>query len=121
MVLQLTHNVHGPHDDKFYKYLAGLEREYEELQRSGYAGEGFFGPGKRLGEGWSNNFSLTEARRRALEAAERRAKAIGGGADRLGGKGWTTKTLIMTPGQLAAEVRINCLPKLFSGLISYFL
>jgi hypothetical protein len=49
----------------------------------------------------------TEARRRALEAAERRAKAIGGGANRLGGKGWTTRSLIKTPGQLAVEVRIN--------------
>ena len=103
---KLTHNVHGPHDDKFYKYLSGLEREYEELQHNGYAGEGFFGPGKRVGEGLSHNVPITEARRRALEAAERRAKAISGGANRLGGKGWTISSLTKTPGQLAAEARI---------------
>ncbi|KAF8316622.1 WLM-domain-containing protein [Clavulina sp. PMI_390] len=103
MLHELTHNVHGPHDDRFYKYLAGLEREYEDLQRSGYAGEGFFAPGERLGLGTSHNLSMTEAKKRALEAAERRAKRAGGGANRLGGAGWTTKTLMKTPGQLAAE------------------
>lgn len=103
----MTHNVHGPHDDKFYKYLAGLESEYDDLQRSGYAGEGFFAAGERLGQGASHNLPMTEARRRALEAAERRAKSIGGGANRLGGKGWTTSLLMKTPGQLAAEVRIK--------------
>lgn len=103
-LLKLTHNVHGPHDQQFYKYLAGLEREYDDLQRTGYAGEGFYAPGERLGKDVSHNIPMTEAKRRAREAAERRAKTAGSGVNRLGGKGWTTSLLMKTPGQLAAEV-----------------
>ncbi|EDR15260.1 uncharacterized protein LACBIDRAFT_301311 [Laccaria bicolor S238N-H82] len=47
LIYLLTHNVHGPHDDKFYKFLSGLQDEYDALQRSGYAGEGFFSKGPR--------------------------------------------------------------------------
>jgi hypothetical protein len=34
---QLTHNVYGPHDAKFYKLLGELEEEYYELKRKGYS------------------------------------------------------------------------------------
>jgi hypothetical protein len=37
-MLQLTHNVHGPHDDKFYAFLKKLNEEYDELQSKGYTG-----------------------------------------------------------------------------------
>ena len=47
---KLTHNVHGPHDEKFYKFLTELEDEYEALKRSGYSGEGFYSKGHRLGQ-----------------------------------------------------------------------
>ncbi|KAI0313787.1 WLM domain-containing protein [Amylostereum chailletii] len=87
MLHELTHNVHGPHDQHFYKFLSGLEDEYEALQRSGYAGEGFFTKGHRLGAGASHNLPPHVARLRALQAAERR-KQVGsvlGGGGRLGG------------------------------------
>lgn len=88
---QLTHNVHGPHDDKFYKFLAGLEDEYAALKRSGYSGEGFFTPGQRLGVGVSHNLPPRLAKAKALEAAERRRAMAGilgdGGGQRLGGRG----------------------------------
>ncbi|KLO14262.1 WLM-domain-containing protein [Schizopora paradoxa] len=91
MLHELTHNVHGPHDDKFYKFLAGLEDEYSALKRSGYSGEGFFTPGQRLGAGVSHNLPPHAARMRALEAAERRRTMAGilgnGGGQRLGGRG----------------------------------
>lgn len=104
MLHELTHNVHGPHDQKFYAYLATLEKEYDELQRSGYAGEGFFAPGQRLGQGVSHDLPPHVAKQRALEAAERRAKAAGlSGVNRLGGKAWTTKGLIKSPRELTAE------------------
>lgn len=35
---QLTHNVHGPHDEKFYAFLKKLNVEYDELQAKGYTG-----------------------------------------------------------------------------------
>ncbi|KAG8219423.1 hypothetical protein J3R82DRAFT_347 [Butyriboletus roseoflavus] len=76
MLHELTHNVHGPHDEKFYKLLAELEDEYDALQRSGYAGEGFFSPGHKLGAGVSHDLPPHIARVRALEAAERRRKTV---------------------------------------------
>ncbi|KAH9002764.1 WLM domain-containing protein [Lactarius hatsudake] len=83
----LTHNVHGPHDQNFYEFLSRLEEEYYELKRSGYAGEGFFTNGRRLGEGIPQNIPAYLARQRALEAAEkrRRSKVTTDGPVRLGG------------------------------------
>ncbi|KDR85584.1 hypothetical protein GALMADRAFT_204981 [Galerina marginata CBS 339.88] len=102
MLHELTHNVHGPHDDKFYKYLDGLQDEYDELQRSGYAGEGFFSEGKRLGANISHNVSPHMARLKAMEAAEKRAQTsrVLGSGGRLGGLG---RTAGLTPRELAAR------------------
>ncbi|KIJ66395.1 hypothetical protein HYDPIDRAFT_109416 [Hydnomerulius pinastri MD-312] len=103
MLHELTHNVHGPHDEKFYKFLAGLEDEYDALQRSGYAGEGFFSPGQRLGVGVSHDLPPHLARSKALEAAEKRrkAEAVTRGGGRLGGRVSTLKNL--SPRELAAR------------------
>ncbi|KAF9225350.1 WLM-domain-containing protein [Gyrodon lividus] len=88
MLHELTHNVHGPHDETFYKFLAGLEDEYDALQRSGYAGEGFFSHGHRLGVGASHDLPPHLGRLRALEAAEKRrgASGLSKGGGRLGGQ-----------------------------------
>lgn len=101
MLHELTHNVHGPHDEKFYKFLSELEDEFEALKRSGYAGEGFHTPGHRLGENVSHNLPPHIARARALEAAERRRRfsSILGGARRLGG----APRRDLTPRELAAQ------------------
>lgn len=104
-LFQLTHNVHGPHDDQFYKFLSGLQEEYDNLRRSGYAGEGFFSAGKRLGENVSHNVPLHVARQKALEAAEKRrniSRILNGSGRRLGGLGSNTTGL--TPRQMAARV-----------------
>ncbi|KAI8975766.1 WLM domain-containing protein [Mycotypha africana] len=45
---EITHIVHGPHDEKFYKLLNQLKRETEDLIASGYRGEGFYSTGHRL-------------------------------------------------------------------------
>ncbi|TFY65780.1 hypothetical protein EVG20_g5306 [Dentipellis fragilis] len=102
MLHELTHNVHGPHDDKFYKFLAELEEEYEALQRSGYAGEGFHSKGNRLGQNVSHDLPPHLARQRALEAAEKRRKigAVLGSGGRLGGGSLARSGL--SPRQLAA-------------------
>ncbi|KAF9486328.1 WLM-domain-containing protein [Pholiota conissans] len=100
MLHELTHNVHGPHDEKFYKYLSGLQDEYDALQRSGYAGEGFFTEGRRLGT--SHNVPPHMARLKALEAAEKRrqtSRVLGPGG-RLGG---ATKGSGLSPRELAAR------------------
>ncbi|KAF9024093.1 hypothetical protein BDZ89DRAFT_1069348, partial [Hymenopellis radicata] len=69
--------------------LSGLQDEYDKLVRSGYAGEGFYSNGHRLGEAISHNVPAHMARAKALEAAEKRRRmqqALGdGGGRRLGG------------------------------------
>lgn len=73
--------------------------------RSGYAGEGFFSPGHRLGAGVSHDVPPHLARLKALEAAEKRHRADGilGGGGRLGGYR-TTALQGMDPRELAAQV-----------------
>ncbi len=103
-ISKLTHNVHGPHDDQFYKFLSGLQEEYDNLRRSGYAGEGFFSAGRRLGENISHNVPQHVARQKALEAAEKRrniSRILNGTGQRLGGLGRNTG---LSPGQMAARV-----------------
>ncbi|KJA28650.1 hypothetical protein HYPSUDRAFT_34122 [Hypholoma sublateritium FD-334 SS-4] len=102
MLHELTHNVHGPHDDKFYKYLSSLQDEYDDLQRSGYAGEGFFSAGHRLGTNVSHNVPPNVARIKALEAAEKRVKMerVLNGGGRLGGRSRNTG---LSPRELAAR------------------
>ena len=111
---QLTHNVHGPHDDSFYKYLAGLESEYEDLKRSGYSGEGFHSRGIRLGIGASHNLPPHLARLKALEAAEKRKRgADSGGGRRLGGGNGGTVgggRRQLTPRDLALRVSVVSYP-----------
>ena len=102
----MTHNVHGPHDDKFYKYLSNLQDEYDDLQRSGYAGEGFFSEGKRLGGNVSHNDPPHIARRKALEAAEKRrqtSRVLGSGG-RLGGQ---NRDAGLSPRELAVRVSFS--------------
>jgi len=38
MLHELTHNVHGPHDEKFYAFLKVLNDEYDGLISGGYSG-----------------------------------------------------------------------------------
>jgi hypothetical protein len=96
--------VHGPHDQTFYNFLSRLEEEYYELKRTGYAGEGFFSNGRRLGEGIPQNIPAYLARQRALEAAERRRGTnVGTGPVRLGGG--NLASLGLTPRELAVLVR----------------
>ncbi|PSS29655.1 hypothetical protein PHLCEN_2v2803 [Hermanssonia centrifuga] len=102
MLHELTHNVHGPHDEKFYKFLSELEDEFEALKRSGYAGEGFHSNGRRIGENVSHNLPPHVARAKALEAAEKRKNLsnVLGGARRLGG---SVPRRALSPRELAAE------------------
>ena len=97
--------MHGPHDAAFYAFLSKLEEEYAALQRSGYAGEGFFSPGQRLGKNVSHDLPPNLARQQAVAAAEKRRQiqgVTGGGGKRLGGGGAGGRAL--TPRELAAQV-----------------
>ena len=100
----MTHNVHGPHDEKFYKFLEGLNDEYQALRHSGYAGEGFHAKGHRVGANVSHDLPPHLAKVKAVDAAEKRRKIGGmlGVGGRLGGGSAIRRG--MTPRELAAEV-----------------
>ncbi|WVF69288.1 hypothetical protein IAT40_004064 [Kwoniella sp. CBS 6097] len=92
MLHELTHNVHGPHDAKFYKLLGELEEEYYDLKRKGYSGEGFHSSGNKLNGLRVNEY---EGRAKGLAAAEKRIaqqRAIGRGG-KLGGTGTGGKSM----------------------------
>ncbi|KAL2916069.1 hypothetical protein HK105_204493 [Polyrhizophydium stewartii] len=40
MLHELTHNIHGPHDSAFYKYLDGLFDEYDRDRDAGFRPDG---------------------------------------------------------------------------------
>lgn len=98
---QLTHNVHGPHDAKFYKLLGELEEEFYDLKRKGYEGEGFHSAGHHLQGLRVNEY---EGRRKGLAAAEKRLqtqKAMGKG----GVLGGSVRNQGKTMREIVAEVR----------------
>ncbi|KAJ9502370.1 hypothetical protein LTR96_003449 [Exophiala xenobiotica] len=84
MLHELCHIVHGPHDQAFHALWDKLRDEHEALLRKGYTGEGFQGKGNRLG---GRRIPMTEIRRQARAAAERRRDLTRGSGQRLGGQG----------------------------------
>lgn len=84
MLHELAHNVHGPHDQHFHALWDKLRDEHEALLRKGYTGEGFLGKGQRLG---GQRIPMSEARRQARAAAEKRRNFTAGSGQRLGGTG----------------------------------
>ncbi|KIW20190.1 hypothetical protein PV08_00765 [Exophiala spinifera] len=84
MLHELCHIVHGPHNQAFNALWDKLRDEHEALLRKGYTGEGFLGKGNRLG---GRRIPMTEIRRQARAAAERRRDLSKGSGQRLGGQG----------------------------------
>ena len=82
MLHELSHIVHGPHDEKFHRLWNQLRDEHEGLVMKGYTGEGFLSKGQRLG---GKQVPMTEARRLARAAAEKRRAQPSGSGQRLGG------------------------------------
>lgn len=68
---ELSHNVHGPHDEKFHALWDKLRSELEDLIRKGYTGDGFLGRGHVLG---GRQIPLQERSRRWREAQDKRNK-----------------------------------------------
>lgn len=87
MLHELSHIVHGPHDQAFNALWEKLRDEHEALVRKGYTGEGFLGKGNRLG---GRRMPYSEMQRQARAAAERRrehAALSRGSGQKLGGLG----------------------------------
>ncbi|RMZ85136.1 hypothetical protein DV738_g30, partial [Chaetothyriales sp. CBS 135597] len=85
MLHELAHNVIGPHNRDFHALWDKLRDEHEALVRKGYTGEGFLGRGNRLGG--SRRIPLSEVKRQARAAAERRKALSAGSGQKLGGSG----------------------------------
>jgi DNA-dependent metalloprotease WSS1 len=87
MLHELSHIVHGPHNQAFHALWDKLRDEHEALLRKGYTGEGFLGKGNRVG---GRGIPRAELQRQARAAAERRrehARIASGSGSRLGGQG----------------------------------
>lgn len=96
---ECCHNSFGPHDEKFYAFLAELDKEFEEDRSKGWQGEGFHAPGSAVGG--DRRLTVVEAREKAVKEAERRLKLnlLLGKGGKLGGARSTK-----SPRELAAEV-----------------
>jgi hypothetical protein len=108
----VCHNSCSRHAD-VAKYLGELENEYYALRSKGYSGEGFHSDGKRLGQGVSHNVPLSQAKSKAVLAAEQRKRTAdimgNSGGRKLGG---TTRIQAKSPRELAAEVRASLVYRL---------
>lgn len=82
MLHELSHIVHGPHDEIFHALWNQLREELEGLLRKGYTGEGFLSAGHQLG---GSRVPMHEARRLARAAAEKRKVFAAGSGQKLGG------------------------------------
>lgn len=82
MLHELSHNVHGPHNDLFHMLWDQLRKEYEALLAKGYTGEGFLSDGHKLG---GRRVPREEANRIARNAAEKRRTLYSGSGQKLGG------------------------------------
>ena len=88
--------------------MSRLQEEYYELKRTGYAGEGFFTNGRRLGAGIPQTVPALLAQQRSIELEiikGRRTNTVPGtnGPVRLGGG--NLASLGLTPRELAVLVR----------------
>jgi hypothetical protein len=83
MLHELCHNEIGPHNQEFHALWDQLRKEYEALLSKGYTGEGFMSEGHMLG---GRRIPMTEARRVARAAAEKRRALTAGSGQRLGGR-----------------------------------
>ncbi|OAP63515.1 hypothetical protein AYL99_02742 [Fonsecaea erecta] len=87
MLHELSHIVHGPHDQAFNALWDKLRDEHETLLRKGYTGEGFLGKGTRLG---GRGIPRAELQRQARAAADRRRQISvlsQGSGGKVGGQG----------------------------------
>lgn len=112
MLHELAHNEHGPHDSKFYALLDEITKECEDLMAKGISGtgQGFDAPGNRLG-GYVHNPPVSDLRKAALAAAEKRARTgalMPSGPRRVGGDSVIMQALSpIQAAAMAAERRLR--------------
>ncbi len=90
MLHELSHNVHGNHSAAFYELWETLRKELEANLAKGLkgSGAGFDAKGYRVSSETHNSSSMLEARRKAMQAAEKRlrqSQLFGSGPQKVGG------------------------------------
>lgn len=119
MLHELSHIVHGPHNQQFHALWDQLRDECQGLMMKGYTGEGFLSEGRRLG---GARMPDREARRLAREAAEKRRSQPFGTASgqRLGGAaarpGQNIRQVIASAAQRRNAVLQGCGTERFNDL-----
>lgn len=71
MLHELTHNIYGPHDAKFYKFLDGLKKDFENIQYGALAKSNYVCEEQTLGGAYNPRggyISVREKRIAALSA-----------------------------------------------------
>eukprot|EP01134_Creolimax_fragrantissima_P007296 CFRG7296T1 len=103
MLHELVHNVHGPHDVKFYKLLEVIRVECKKWMDKGFTGAtGFDTVGKKLGgPRWCNPSEAEKHRVMELAALKRRQNTLYMNGVRLGGN-TNLQSAGRTPSELAA-------------------
>ena len=78
--------VHSHHEATFYKMLDELWEEFQNNAIQGYKGEGFYGPGYRVGLDVSHNLpEIHQGKKKGLEMAEARKSRFTPYSGKLGG------------------------------------
>lgn len=109
MLHELSHIVHGPHNEHFYGLWVKLRDEHAALTAKGYTGEGFLGKGDRLG---GKRVPMEEMRRRARVAADQRAVRTKNSGSVLGGggvvRGQSPRDVIAAAAERRAQAERGC-------------
>ncbi|KAB8611443.1 hypothetical protein FH972_025948 [Carpinus fangiana] len=109
MLHELSHNVFGPHDEKFNNLWNALRDEYTDLKIKGYTGEGFLSEGHRLG---GRRVPIDEVRRQARSAAEKRKVLQKNSGQKVGGQaipyGSDVRSIIADATQRRIDITIGC-------------
>ncbi|ODV78428.1 WLM-domain-containing protein, partial [Suhomyces tanzawaensis NRRL Y-17324] len=87
---ELTHNLYGAHDEKFYKFLDGLKTRFEEIQSGQTTTSGYRCEEEKLGSGYNPSggyVSVKEKRIKELSKLKYKAEVR-----KLGGDGRISKT-----------------------------
>lgn len=68
MLHELTHNLYGQHDTKFFKFLDGLKQKFEELQNGTFGTTNYICEEQKLGHGYNPRGGYTSVRDKRITA-----------------------------------------------------
>lgn len=68
MLHELTHNIYGPHDAKFYKFLDGLKKDFENIQYGSLAKTNYVCEEQTLGSAYNPRGGCVSVRDKRIAA-----------------------------------------------------